>query len=278
MVSLARSPSRTAGGGFSFGNEGSVNSDDDDIRILQPVLGNGCLDEFFKPLNTTTCAILQITACIILSVLAIALVLAWPLDRHACEPFYFIVYAQILFWMFMMITHFYIGRCHEKVRQAGYLDFVLDLRILYAMPSHIATLGNVFLLLVSTIVHEIYGIDLITKCENPAYKFFTPVIYIAAVVLVQNLTMMPFLVSYTMRVMRFNRVQPPPDVQREEWLASVVDDSLFKKGEVGFRERTDQTALLLEQQADLIRYLKEHNAQLGQKLVQLNARLNGGDD
>jgi len=96
--------------------------------------------------------------------------------------------------------------------------------------------------------------------------------------------------------MRFNRVQPPPDVQREEWLASVIDDTVFKKGEVGFRyapvfyiwrsefknkicrERTDQTALLLEQQADLIRYLKEHNAHLGQKLVQLSARLSGEHD
>jgi TMEM192 family len=101
------------------------------------------------------------------------------------------------------------------------------------------------------------------------------------------------------RVTRFNKVQPPPDVQREEWLASVIDDSLFKKGDVGFRyffnclkmkifankfkcllyrERTDQTTLLLEQQADLIRYLKEHNAHLGQKLVELSSRLSGEHD
>ncbi|XP_059472164.1 transmembrane protein 192 isoform X2 [Neocloeon triangulifer] len=276
MVSLARSPSRSAVGGFSFANENSINTDDDEIRILQPVLG--CEDEFFQPLGTVTCAVFQIIVCVLFSVLAIALVLAWPLERHACEPFYFMAYGQIFFWIFMMLTHFYIGSCHEKIRRAGYLDFVLDIRVLYAMPSHIVTLGNVAILLVSSIVHQVYGLNLETKCENPAYKFMTPVIYEAAVVLVQNIIMMPFLVSYMMRVMRFNRVQPPPDVQREEWLASVIDDSVFKKGEVGFRERTDQTALLLEQQADLIRYLKEHNAHLGQKLVQLSARLGGEHD
>jgi hypothetical protein len=40
------------------------------------------------------------------------------------------------------MTHFYIGKCHEQIRRAGYLDFTLDIRMLHAMPSHIATLGK----------------------------------------------------------------------------------------------------------------------------------------
>lgn len=152
------------------------------------------------------------------------------------------------------------------------MDFTLDIRMLYAMPSHIATLGKFFhlfvtkrkisfylsgialLLMVSSVVHQYYGLNLEDKCENPAFKLITPVSYEAAIVLVQNLVLMPFLVSYMsifvtfinyffpnvilcilVRVTRFNKVQPPPDVQREEWLASVIDDSLFKKGDVGFR-------------------------------------------
>lgn len=108
--------------------------------------------------------------------------------------------------------------------------------------------------MVSSVVHQYYGLNLEDKCENPAYKLITPVSYEAAIVLVQNLALLPFLVSYMsiflttckypvssflfaskVRVSRFNKVQPPPDVQREEWLASVIDDSQFKKGDVGFR-------------------------------------------
>ena len=50
--------------------------------------------------------------------------------------------------------------------------------------------------MVSSVVHQYYGLNLEDKCENPAYKLITPVSYEAAIVLVQNLVLMPFLVSY----------------------------------------------------------------------------------
>jgi hypothetical protein len=89
--------------------------------MLQPVLGDGSEDGSFSPLGTVPVAIFQIIISVILkvifecyqlkhflqivySVLVIALVAAWPLNRHACEPFYFITYAQILFWIVMMVS------------------------------------------------------------------------------------------------------------------------------------------------------------------------------
>lgn len=90
-------------------------------------MGNGLDDTAFRPLGTVSISILQIILTvstievsrkkrgqfkyhvnnfqIIFSVLAIALVAAWPLDRHACEPFYFITYAEILFWTLMMVSY-----------------------------------------------------------------------------------------------------------------------------------------------------------------------------
>lgn len=44
------------------------------------------------------------------------------------------------------------------------------------------------------------------------------------------------------------------------------------------RENGDQAGELLERQGDLIRYLREHNAHLGLKVIQLSARLNGDQD
>jgi hypothetical protein len=41
-------------------------------------------------------------------------------------------------------------------------------------------------------------------------------------------------VCYADKVIQFNRSQPPPDVQREEWMISFIQDS-YSGGEVGYR-------------------------------------------
>lgn len=71
---------------------------------------------------------------------------------------------------------------------------------------------------------------------------------------------------------RFNKIKPPPDVQREEWNACSSSDS-FAQGEIGYRQMGDKVYDFLEKQADMIRHLKEHNARLGEKLMILNAQL-----
>lgn len=39
---------------------------------------------------------------------------------------------------------------------------------------------------------------------------------------------------YVGKVIKFNRSKPPPDVQREEWMLSFIQDS-YSGGEVGYR-------------------------------------------
>lgn len=69
------------------------------------------------------------------------------------------------------------------------------------------------------------------------------------------------------RVVRFNRTKPPPDVTREEWLMSFTQDSYT--GEVGYHQRGLNLAELLEKQADLIRYLRDHNVRLSHRMMLL---------
>lgn len=47
--------------------------------------------------------------------------------------------------------------------------------------------------------------------------------------------------------MKFNRLQPPPDVQKEEWNACSSVDS-FAQGEVGYRQRSDKVYDFIEKQ------------------------------
>lgn len=75
--------------------------------------------------------------------------------------------------------------------------------------------------------------------------------------------------SITERVRRFNRAKPPPDVTREEWLTSFTQDSYAGSTEVGYQQRGSNLAELLEKQADLIRYLRDHNVKLSHRMMLL---------
>lgn len=72
-------------------------------------------------------------------------------------------------------------------------------------------------------------------------------------------------VFFTAKVVRFNRMAPPPD--------ALQGSRSHSSGSLGLTQRGLSTAELLEKQADLINYLKDHNLQLNQKIMQMNAQV-----
>ena len=72
--------------------------------------------------------------------------------------------------------------------------------------------------------------------------------------------------------MRFNRLRPPPDVSREEWLSSFTQDTYAGSNEVGCHHGGSNLEELLEKQADLIRYLRDHNVKLSHRIMLLAAQ------
>lgn len=62
-----------------------------------------------------------------------------------------------------------------------------------------------------------------------------------------------------------------PDVAQDEMISSFMQNS--GTSEIGFRDEnySDQ---VLEKQADMIRYLKQHNSQLGRRILALTAENN----
>lgn len=69
--------------------------------------------------------------------------------------------------------------------------------------------------------------------------------------------------------MRFNRLRPAPDVLRDEWMSPFIEDSYAGMGDVGYRQRGMDLQELLEKQADLIRYLRDHNVKLSHRIMEL---------
>jgi len=76
-------------------------------------------------------------------------------------------------------------------------------------------------------------------------------------------------VFHSEKVVRFNRLRPPPDVTRDEWLSPFTQDSYAGIGEVGYHQRGTNLEELLEKQADLIRYLRDHNVKLSYRIMLL---------
>lgn len=76
------------------------------------------------------------------------------------------------------------------------------------------------------------------------------------------------------KVLRFNRLRPPPDVIREEWLSSFTQDTYAGSAEVGYHHVGSNLEEMLEKQADLIRYLKDHNVKLSHRMMLLATQRN----
>jgi hypothetical protein len=66
----------------------------------------------------------------------------------------------------------------------------------------------------------------------------------------------------------FNMARQPPDVISDTFTGSESPTSSVTA--VGFRDGEDLDELL-ERQADMIRYLQQHNANLGRRILELQA-------
>ncbi|XP_043918148.1 transmembrane protein 192 [Protopterus annectens] len=79
------------------------------------------------------------------------------------------------------------------------------------------------------------------------------------------------LLIYTVRISRFNRSQPGPDINQEDRMQEGWISQNIINLETGFREGS-RLEEIVEKQADLIEYLKLHNAQLSKRLLSLTSQ------
>lgn len=267
MVSLTRRVNTSAGGGVFF-NDGLINGDDEDVQGLQPLHGSDEINGFRK-LHTFTPVVLKLFLIVLTQVAIIVLLCLWPEFRYKCEPFFLLIYIHVAYWCISWILHQHLKLKHRMLRVNGYLEFYKQTEAHIRIPFYIISLWNAILLVISSVYHNVYG-DLEQRCMSQTSSL-SPNNVIGAIMTLETGILIPVLMTYLVKVRRFNETRPPPDVQREDWMMSFVRDS-FPGGEVGYREPNEQIHDLLAKQADLIRYLKEHNAMLNHKIMQLSSR------
>lgn len=164
-----------------------------------------------------------------------------------------ILFGKVGLWFLVLLFTAYTECHHSRARSRGYLDFYRRMQRVKHLPFYMHSTGSVLLLLV---------VAAPLACPVKTYM-------ILSILVLELLVVLPCLVHYTVKVMRFNGEQAAPDVSQEEYLHnfSVTNHPT----ETGFREGSTLEEVV-EKQADLIEYLKQHNTLLSKRLLNLTAQ------
>ncbi|XP_066262296.1 transmembrane protein 192 [Euwallacea similis] len=263
MVSLSRSFNTNSGGATFFSE--SVNMADQEQ--LLPVL-----DSFgsFKPINTTPLFGFHLLMTFILDILIIVYAATHSDPAGKCREYYLIMYLHVVLWFLTLLLHLITKHIHHNVRLMGYLEFYKSIECHGSLPLIVVSLWTGALLFVQTLMQHFYPDNFVEKCLNGGT--FSPKTYICFLINLEFCVLAGVNITYIVKVIIFNKKQAPPDVIKSEWLSSGNPDT-FTQNEVGYREIGSKVYEFLEKQADLIRYLKEHNAKLAEKVMLLNSQL-----
>lgn len=265
MVSLRRALNTSGSGAVFF--DASLNMDDEEY--LQPVLTSQ-EEQQFQKLDTLPPVAVSLLLGISLEITGIVFVSVWPEERNKCDTYFIYLYLHCIYWMVVMLVDHLLKTHHHKLRISGYLVFYQHTYQQIRIPLFIASLWNNCYLLLAVILHHTHKLNYEEYCR--ASEWLTPLNYIVLLTTLELMIIVPVYINYIKKVLKFNRVGPPPDVTREEWLTSFTQNTYAGTGEVGYHHRGSNVQELLEKQADLIRYLRDHNEKLNHRVMQLAAQ------
>ncbi|XP_036329835.1 transmembrane protein 192 isoform X2 [Rhagoletis pomonella] len=237
---------------------GSLGSDTQEL--IDPVLSSNS-DGSFKALKTIPAFSIHLLISAIISFVGILLAAVWPEDKR-CEAYFIMLYLRATFWVITFLFDHLIKKHHDELRMNGYHEFHRATAMQKGIPLTVVSLWNSMILAVQAGIHHYYGVNFWEHC---AEGFLSPVSYIAGFNMLETIVLSSTHGCYISKVRKFNKASPPPDALRGGNNAS---------GSLGLMQPGGNTAELLEKQADLIAYLKDHNQKLNQKLhqMQLTAR------
>ncbi|XP_035493047.1 transmembrane protein 192 isoform X1 [Scophthalmus maximus] len=164
-----------------------------------------------------------------------------------------IVYGKVCLWVLVLVFTRCVQHHHSRARRRGYLCFYRQTQGLKELPLAVHSAGNVSVLVV-----------LAARLSSPVQTYL-----LLSILGLELLVAVPCLFYYTVKVVRFNRERAAPDVSQEEHSHTYSITSL--PTETGFREGSCLEEVV-EKQADLIEYLKQHNTLLSKRLLNLTAQ------
>ncbi|XP_046853789.1 transmembrane protein 192-like isoform X2 [Xenia sp. Carnegie-2017] len=142
---------------------------------------------------------------------------------------------------------------HHQLKLHGYLNFCHSTQILRNIEPVVLSCGNAILLVFFCTMEHAWA-------ESSFHHYHVPQILYS----VEFLIMFPAIIFYIVKVMKFKRKYSLPDcyaAARENFVGMDVD------GEIGYNDSAWPNGIL-EKQADMIRYLQQHNEFLSRRLLE----------
>ncbi|XP_004610470.1 transmembrane protein 192 isoform X1 [Sorex araneus] len=166
-----------------------------------------------------------------------------------------IILGKVLLWVLHFLLERYIQYQHSKVRSRGYSTIYRGTRHLKRLALLIHSAGSTALLFILCIQHSF----------PQASRLYLDLIL--AILTLELICSSTCLLVYTVKIRKFNKARPQPDVLEEEKLWAYPSNPT---SETGFRP-VSSLEEIVEKQGDIILYLKRHNALLSKRLLALTS-------
>lgn len=260
---------RTSAHGIS--NVDFTQSTDDDPLIDGPLLSQDALESAIKREFQTlpthwAVGVLSFLHVVYVALCVVITVFCWISDEHSAQctaalqgidSKTLVLLGKVVLWLLVFIYDRFVQHHHSAVRRRGYLEFYRVTRGMKSLPLLIHSAGNAAML---TVIAPSSLLDANVK-NLSVYLLLT-------IICLELLLSFICLLRYTVHVVRFNSKKPRPDVNEEERSHGCSNDM---HTETGFRDGSSLEEVV-EKQADLIDYLKQHNTLLSKRILTLSAQ------
>ncbi|XP_015916404.1 transmembrane protein 192 [Parasteatoda tepidariorum] len=261
MVSLGKDV-RSVGGGQSFNsNSPQFFDENDEASLVSSVLISN-EEPNYRRIPITWVIVFEILFTI--GLLASPFIVPYYTEDDAC---YILNCVHACYWCLLFIASGYRNYHHNYIQRCGYLEFFRKTQLLQRIPLIVPSLGNTLLIVVTSILQK-YCPDM-KRCPSDGSLYCHN--YLQIIFGIEAFILLACLFKYLYIVIQFNKSKAIPDVQQDDLLISYVQ-SYAPTNEVGFRDE-DYMEEILEKQADMIRYLKQHSNNLSRKVMKLNSQL-----
>lgn len=203
--------------------------------------------------NTRFVKLNTVVASVALLVLAVILLIYMYAAPNVAKPVGTAVRVQAHAIMFVisLLYNQYCNVCHQRIRQAGYLQLDRETSYLYYIPSAVYAVGNAIMLICYAIWFEVASAPFYII---PALEINT----VEAITTLETIVTVTVLLYYIRRVTAFNNSQPPPD------LYNAMYNAHSDRG---------QSQALLDEQGDMIEYLRNKTETLMKQVQEQQKRL-----
>ncbi|XP_046853788.1 transmembrane protein 192-like isoform X1 [Xenia sp. Carnegie-2017] len=260
MVSLgpSRAYGQTSHSHFAFlptSDIESVHTADDDLltesNFLSPVVNRHHTVCLYLPWIACFEALLLVAYEVMIFVFSDVIMVTYLGGIN--PPLSFLTLLHVLLWVLVMIVHILLDLQHHQLKLHGYLNFCHSTQILRNIEPVVLSCGNAILLVFFCTMEHAWA-------ESSFHHYHVPQILYS----VEFLIMFPAIIFYIVKVMKFKRKYSLPDcyaAARENFVGMDVD------GEIGYNDSAWPNGIL-EKQADMIRYLQQHNEFLSRRLLE----------